>query len=269
MDLFFRKYGSGPALIIVHGLYGSGDNWISIAKELAPWFEVYNIDQRNHGNSPHSKEHNYLLLKNDLNFFMQKHGIDSAVLLGHSMGGKTVMHFSADFPQKVKAMIVVDISPRSYGDESENAPQSINHMNIINAMMAIDLEKANSRTDIDKMLSGSIHSKRVRTFLLKNIKRKDQDHFEWKINLETLKNSLPDIMDGLNPEKFRKRGGITSFPSLFIKGANSEYISDADYPVIKDIYPDAQIVSIGNAGHWVHAEQPELLVKNIRYFLNV
>jgi esterase len=267
MKLFFRKYGEGPPLIIVHGLYGASDNWITVARELADHYEVFIIDQRNHGKSPHSDEHNYMLLKNDLLDFMNEQGIKRAILLGHSMGGKTIMYFAADYPERVQAMIVVDISPRSYKSLDQPAPHTLDHMNIIQAMMNIDLAKAESRMDIDMMLADTVKSKRVRQFLLKNIQRKDQNKFFWKINLPALHLALPGILDGLDPEKFRKTGGVTGFPVLFIKGANSDYITDIDFPVINTIFPAAEIVTIKNSGHWVHAEQPELFIKNIKYFL--
>lgn len=268
MKLFYRKYGSGPPLIIVHGLYGASDNWISVARELASNYEVFIIDQRNHGNSPHSDEHNYMLLKNDLLNFMNEQGIKKAILLGHSMGGKTIMFFAADYPERVQAMIVVDISPRSYKSLDQPSPHTVDHMNIIEAMLNIDLSKAESRMDIDMMLADTVKSKRVRQFLLKNIKRKDQTKFSWKLNLPALQKALPGIMDGMNPDDFRKNGGVTGFPVLFIKGADSNYIDDVDYPIINTIFPAAEIVSIKNSGHWVHAEQPDLFIKNIKYFLD-
>ena len=269
MNLHFRKYGEGPALIILHGLYGSSDNWIGIAKELAEHFEVFVPDQRNHGASPHTREHTYDLLKNDLFEFMEQHNIKKATLLGHSMGGKTAMYFAKDYPLKVDNLIVVDISPRSYKSPDLPAPHTVNHMNIIMAMMQVDFSKVDNRMDVDVILAETIKSQRTRQFLLKNIKRKDQNTLSWKINLEALHNSLPDIMDGLNPVDVNKGKGIHGFPVLFFKGGDSDYISDPDFPVIQKVFPTAEIVTIPNAGHWLHAEQTELFLKNLKYFLAV
>ncbi|MBE0655212.1 MAG: alpha/beta fold hydrolase [Bacteroidales bacterium] len=269
MNLNFRKYGEGPALIILHGLYGSSDNWVGIARELADHFEVFVPDQRNHGASPHTKEHSYDLLKNDLLEFMEQHSIEKATLLGHSMGGKTAMYFAKDYPLKIDHLIVVDISPRSYKSPDQPAPHTVDHMNIIMAMRQVDFSSVENRMDVDMILAETIKSQRVRQFLLKNIKRKDQDTLCWKLNLETLQRSLPEIMDGLDPATVNKGRGINGFPVLFFKGENSDYISDPDLPVIQKIFPAAEIVTIPNTGHWLHAEQTELFLKNLRYFLAI
>ncbi len=269
MKLFYRKFGDGPPLIIVHGLYGSSDNWVSIGKELASGFEVFLIDQRNHGNSPHTEEHNYEALKNDLLVFMDDQKIKKAVLLGHSMGGKTIMYFAKDYSERIASMIITDISPRSYKIKGQPVPHTVDHLNIINAMMEVDFSKAESRMDIDMQLASTIKSQRIRQFLLKNVKRKDKQTFCWKLNLQTLRDSMPEIMDGLYPEEFTNGSGITGFPILFIKGENSDYISEADFPLIIKIFPASEIVKIPNAGHWLHAEQSELFLKNVKYFLGV
>src|SRR6056297_828170 len=124
MELNYRKFGEGPALIILHGLYGASDNWVSIARELAANFEVFIPDQRNHGDSPHTEEHNYEFLREDLYSFMEKHSIKKATLLGHSMGGKAAMFFATQYPEKIENLIVVDISPRSYVDKDQSVPHT-------------------------------------------------------------------------------------------------------------------------------------------------
>ena len=267
MELFYRKFGEGSPVIIVHGLYGSSDNWVTIGKELASEHEVFILDQRNHGRSPHSLEHTYLLMKNDLLEFMDKMNLDKAHLIGHSMGGKTIMFFAADYPERVASLIVVDISPRSYRSLDQPSAQTVDHLNIITALMNINLKGVSSRKDIDNQLRETIRSKRIRQFLLKNVERKDQENFRWQINLPALRNSMPAILDGLDIERFLNGNGITGFPVLFIRGEESHYINEQDYPLIKTIFPKASIVSIPNAGHWVHAEQQELFLKNVKYFL--
>lgn len=261
MELFFRKYGQGQPLIIIHGLYGSSDNWVSIGRKLAENFEVFIIDQRNHGKSPHSPNHNYQLLKNDLKDFMDQQSINEAILLGHSMGGKTAMFFAADYPKRVKQLIVVDISPRSY--ITTDSKQLLAHNTIIRAMYNLDFYGIESRQEIDDILAKSIPEIRVRQFLLKNIKRHKSGEFYWGINIKAIKHELPNIIDGLRKDQPEIKG----FPILFIKGRNSDYISDEDRNLISRIFPFARIETIPNAGHWVHAEQPELFLQKIRNFL--
>lgn len=267
MDLFYRKFGQGPVMIILHGLYGSSDNWVSIGKILSEHFEVFLIDLRNHGNSMHSKEHNYQLLKNDLYDFMVSNQIEKAVIMGHSMGGKAAMFFAADHPGKVQSLIIIDISPRSYKSLENSESQIADHMNIISSMSAVDFAIIKSREDVDKSLSKTIKSIRIRRFLLKNVHRKKDGSFEWKLNLQALHEHFPDILDGLDSNKFLNGNGITGFPVLFIRGEKSDYIMQEDLQIIKTIFPAADLVSIPGAGHWLHAEQPDLLIKTVNYYI--
>ncbi len=269
MELFFRKYGeAGPPLIIVHGLYGSADNWVSIARELSDRFEVFVVDQRNHGHSPHSDIHDYPAMREDLLEFMDLQGIKKAVLIGHSMGGKTVMSFAEAWPERVQALVSVDIAPKSYRNLALASRTAANHSNMIDAMLKLDLTKVHTREDADHALATSIGSERIRSFLLKNLRR-EGERFNWRINLKAFSDNLEKIFEGMDRETIAARGGITGFPVLFISGGNSEYIRAMDHQGIRDIFPTAEIVSIPGSGHWVHAEQPDLLVKTLRYFLDI
>ncbi len=261
MKLFFRKYGQGPPLIIIHGLYGSSDNWVSIGRKLAENFEVFIIDQRNHGKSPHTPDHNYKLLKADLLEFMDAQSIEKAIIIGHSMGGKTAMFFAADYPERVSHLIIADISPKSY--EYTNSNQLLAHTTIIRAMFNLDFYRINSRQEVDDILAKSIPENRIRQFLLKNIKRSKDNEYSWRINIRTIKNELKNILEGLNEDQTE----ITGFPILFIKGGNSDYIQKDDEKTIKKIFPFADIETIPNAGHWLHAEQAELFLKKISDFI--
>jgi len=261
MDLFFRKYGEGPSLIILHGLYGSSDNWVSIGKELAENFEVYLIDQRNHGRSPHAPDHNYDVMKEDLKTFMDQHSIDKAIIMGHSMGGKTAMFFAAEYPERISHLIVVDISPRSY--KTNNSSQLKGHETIIRAMYNLDFYGIENRQEIDDILSKSIPQTRIRQFLLKNVNRSKDNEYSWSLNLRALKNDLPGIMEGLDDNQPE----ITGFPTLFIKGEESDYILDEDEKFIKRIFPYADIETVSNAGHWLHAEQPEIFMQKVNNFI--
>lgn len=276
MKLRYRKYGdSGPPLIIVHGLYGSGDNWVSIARELSDRFEVYVLDQRNHGQSPHSDTHNYPVLRDDLKTFMDAEGIEQAVLIGHSMGAKVIMYFAVAWPDRVKALVSVDMAPRAYHELALESRTAANHSALIDAMLELDLPAMETREEVDRALSQKIGSERVRSFLLKNVERLKSGAFFWRINLPALRANLPRILDGLLAEENEgvggleeiPRGGIAGFPALFIAGENSDYIRIEDHKLIKALFPGAQILTIPGAGHWVHAEQPKLLLKNLDYFL--
>jgi len=263
LELFYRKYGEGTPLVIVHGLYGASDNWVSIAKKLSEHFEVFLIDQRNHGRSPHSKEHNYELMVQDLYDFLKRQEIEKAVLIGHSMGGKTVMHFAKEYPEKVDALIVLDIAPKTYVSVAKKA--SIHHYLILNSMRSIDFSKVRSRRDVDKQLAENLDNEALRMFLLKNIERDKDNRFSWRLNVEALYNHIDEIMDG----ELVANEPITGFPVLFVRGADSNYILDNDFEKIKEIFPYAELKTIENAGHWLHAEQPELLLKAIGDFLDV
>ena len=269
MELFFRKYGQGPTLIIVHGLYGASDNWVKIGKMLSNHFEVFIIDQRNHGRSSHHVNHNYEEMRNDLYDFMVFHSIDKAILLGHSMGGKTVMFFAQKYPERVNGLIVVDIAPKSYAVVNTSFKKTIDHATIISALQSVDFELVKTRNDVDNFLATKIPSRRIRQFLMKNLQRNKDNSFKWSLNLDALQSNLDEILDGMNEKEFEKGNSITGFPVLFIRGANSNYILDSDTALINKIFPYAEIVSIKDSGHWLHVEQPDLLFRSIEdFFLN-
>jgi pimeloyl-ACP methyl ester carboxylesterase len=267
MQLFYRKYGEGTPLIIIHGLYGASDNWHTVGKALAEHFEVYLIDQRNHGRSPHAPEHTYRHMCADLLELMDNLHLSKAILIGHSMGGKTAMRFAVSNPERVQALLVVDIAPKSYNNLRTYEHQTVDHQMIISTLSTIDLAKAESRLDIEHQLAERIASERTRQFLLKNLTRSVGGGFRWKLNIAALANNLPAILEGISLEDFVVEPESLGFPVLFIRGANSDYILADDADLILELFPYAETVTIPNAGHWVHAEQPRLLVKNILYFL--
>ncbi|MFC2115249.1 alpha/beta fold hydrolase [Bacteroidota bacterium] len=266
MELNYKKLGEGPPLIIVHGLYGCSDNWLSVGKALADQYTVYLLDQRNHGKSPHSKIHDYTSMRNDLVEFMDRHELSRAVLIGHSMGGKTVMFLAEAFPERIEALIVIDIAPTAYYSGRDEGQLSV-HEKIMDSMLAVDFKRVKKREDVDDQLARTIDSPRIRSFLLKNVSRSDEAGFYWNLNIPVLQQSLPKILDGLDAEKYSGGEEIAGFPVLFIRGEKSEYITDEDIQVIQQIFPMARVTTIPGAGHWLHVEQSALLVKTIRYFL--
>jgi len=247
MELFYRKYGKegGQPLIILHGLFGISDNWVSYGKRIATeGFEVFIIDQRNHGHSPHSDVFNYLALSDDLFDFIDEHEIDNPIIMGHSMGGKVAMRFALENPQFVKRLVVVDITLKSYGPR-------VNHKKIIEAMHRVDLSQAKTRRDVEAMLAEFIKEPRIRLFVLKNLYRTENNRFDWRINFEGISKNLDQMFDAIDTlAKFEK-------PTLFIKGGASDYITLEDFPQIRYNFPHAEIVTIAGASHWVHVEAPE------------
>ena len=265
MNLFFRKYGKGEPIIIVHGLYGSSDNWVSIAKELATNFEVFVIDQRNHGQSPHSDEFNYNVLANDLYKFMKAHNLNSATLIGHSLGGKTIMQFAKHYTSMVNNLIVIDIAPKSYRYSLSNKFEKLNHKQIIEALLSVNINEIKSRKEIDEKLSLIIKERRLRLFLLKNLKRKKDKSFYWTLNFKEINNNLKLIMEDVSFDVFKDIE--INIPTLFIRGSNSNYILDEDIKKIKNIFTKTELKTINNASHWIHAEQPKELIESIRKFI--
>ena len=265
MKLFFRKYGQGKPIIILHGLFGMSDNWVTIARRLSDRYEVYLPDLRNHGQSPHDEELNYDVMAADLFDFIKQNNIMFPDIIGHSMGGKVVMNFAIKHSNMLDKLIVVDIHPTVYTEHYE-------HMDLINAMQSIDLSAAHSFSDIDKSLSQFSNagerlqrvppvSLRVRQFLLKNILRKPDKTFGWKFNLDNIQKNLHLLLGGIASDtQYTKH-------VLFIKGGLSNYIKEEDYADIRHMFPNSEIKIIPRASHWVHADAPEEFLNIVCDFL--
>jgi esterase len=267
MELFYKKMGVGQPLIILHGLYGSSDNWHGIDKALSGNFEVYIIDQRNHGRSPHDPILTYQAMRDDLLKFMDQHNLWKVTLVGHSMGGKTAMFFASAFPHRISSMVIIDMSPRSYKSLSKPSTQVLSHLNIIQALLSLNLDEIRSRSAANKALAESISSENVRNFLLKNLIRKENNGFTWTFNIAAIQKALPHLMDGLDHGFLEKGQRISGFPVLFIRGENSDYILEEDEKSIANLFQNASIITIPGAGHWVQAEQPELFLEALNKFL--
>lgn len=264
--LDFQKTGQGQPLFILHGLYGSGDNWLTIAKELASFCEVYLVDQRNHGKSFHSEIHDYPSMAADLKRLMDHLDIGKASILGHSMGGKTAMHFAAENPSRITKLIIADISPRTYFDHPSDIRESRFHETILRTLSSIDLKKITSLGDADALLKATVPDKQLRQFLLKNLDRNKETGFRWKLNPEVLLKNLDNLNAGM--ESYIQNGiSFTQFPTLFIRGEQSDYIREPDLLLIRRLYPLAQVTTIKNAGHWLHAQQPALFISVVKRFL--
>jgi pimeloyl-ACP methyl ester carboxylesterase len=266
MKLYCRKSGSGNReIIIVHGLYGASDNWMSIASALSDKYRVLVPDQRNHGRSPQSEEHNYDLLANDLYELIKTETKGKVILIGHSMGGKTVMRLALKHPEVIEHLVVVDIAPKDYNTFTNYAEVTNNHQKILETLKALRPETMSSRKEMDNALKTALPSKQLRQFLLKNVKRNSNGSYYWQLNIDALINHLPEIMNGFS--QLDEGSKFNAAPVLFIKGEKSPYIKQEDTMSIIHYFPQAQIVTIPHAGHWVHSEQKDLFLKTLDYFL--
>lgn len=253
MRLNCRKYGSGPPLIILHGLFGSSDNWVTFAKSISDRFTVYLPDLRNHGQSPHSPVHDYGSMADDLAELADLLGLEKFFLAGHSMGGKAAIRFASNDSARLSGLLIADISPfRHPGDINTEFSM---HLAILDFMRSTDMSGIKSRADAEALLNERIGSERVRDLVLKNLKRESDNSFSWKINYTTLYNNIYTIADDAVPDS----GGIpeiSGFPVYFLKGENSDYITPDDIRRIRLMFPGAGIITIPGAGHWVHADNP-------------
>lgn len=253
--LHSKIIGEGTPFIILHGFLGMGDNWKTLGKHFADeGYEVHLVDQRNHGRSFHSDDFNYELLVEDLKAYCDEYGITTMILLGHSMGGKTAMLFATTFPDLVKELIIADISPRAY-------PQ--HHQVILDGLTALSGDKAalSSRGAADDFLSKYIKEIGTRQFLLKNLYWKEKGLLGLRMNLSALVQHIEEIGKPLSEEK--KYDGET----LFLKGEKSDYINEEDGNIIKSAFAKAQLTTIPNASHWLHAENPQVFLKEVLNFL--
>lgn len=264
MKLFFRKYGNGPPLVILHGLYGSSDNWVAIAKSLSDSFTVYLPDQRNHGQSPHSLIHDYDSMRDDLFELARDLKLKKFFLAGHSMGGKTAISFALKWPEMLNGLLIADISP--FNNENIRHSAYSEHLTILNVMLSIDLSKISSRKQAESILQEKIHSEKVRGFILKNLERTTGNTFTWKLNAKSLRKNLDKIMEGIERRTdFSQQ--ISGFPVIFLKGGDSDYLPSGDFRDIQNVFPAAEFIEVPKAGHWIHSDRPDEVVKNLKRLL--
>ncbi len=240
-------------MLILHGLFGTLDNWQTLGKEFSKTYQVYLIDLRNHGRSPHSEEFSYQLMTDDLLEFVEQHQLQDIYLIGHSMGGKVSMNFALQNPGKVAKLLVADIAPKAYPPH---------HDEIIAGFRSIDLNAIQSRQEADAQLAQNVPDIGTRQFLLKNLYRQDDNSFAWRLNLDAIERNLPYILGNIESETpFTK-------PTLFLRGGNSRYIKpEQDAAQIQALFPNSRIETIDNAGHWLHAEQPQEFYRLTMQFL--
>ena len=245
--------GEGKPFIILHGFLGMGDNWKTMAKHITTLgYEVHLVDQRNHGRSFHSDSFDYELLVADLKYYLEQKNIAKATLLGHSMGGKTAMLFAVTYPEKVKQLIIADIAPKAY---------PVHHDFILQGLQALDFSIVKSRKEAEEILKKYIPDFGVRQFLMKNLYWIHKGELALRINLESLVENITEIGEALP--------SLTVFEgkTLFLKGEKSPYIKEADKPLIDAHFPNNTIITIANAGHWLHAENSVAFFEAVKTFV--
>ena len=251
MLLHYKELGEGKPLVILHGLFGTSDNWQTHAKKLGEYYRVILVDQRNHGHSPWSEDFTYEHLADDLERLIVHLGIDQFTLIGHSMGGKTAMYYSQKYPTRLEKMVIVDIGIKQY---------PMHHNEIIKGIKSLDLTTISSRSAAEQAMIPFVDSYGVRQFLLKNLYWVEKGKLAWRMNVDVLEREMEEILAPIpNIEVWT--------PTLFLRGAMSNYILDEDWDAIEEVFPDATLETIGNAGHWVHSEQPEEFIEKVLGFI--
>ncbi|KAA6438676.1 alpha/beta fold hydrolase [Dyadobacter flavalbus] len=255
MQLNFKQFGeSGKPLIILHGLFGLLDNWLTIGKTISEHgYKVFLVDQRNHGRSPHEAPLSFPAFAADLKEFISQQHIQDPVLIGHSMGGKTVMEYALTNPGTYGGLVVVDIGPKPY---------PVHHQKILEGLNAMNLKEVENRNQADEMLSRYEPALGVRQFLLKNLYRKEEGGFAWRFNLPLLTSDIENI--GAEVRSDLK----VEVPALFMRGEKSDYILDEDWAGILKMFPNARLETIANAGHWIQADQPKSFVAALLEFMD-
>lgn len=257
INLNYKESGQGEPIVILHGLFGTLDNWQTIAKGLSENYTVFTLDLRNHGRSPHVEGvFNYEIMAEDVAEFMQKNWLHEARVVGHSMGGKVAMQLALNNPDFVKKLAVIDIAPKAYPG---------GHEAIFAALFSLDLATLTDRKVAEMLLMDKLgNDAGTVQFLLKNLSRRPENEgggFEWKVNLPVLFENYSEIMKGIESDfPFEKE-------TIFIRGGNSDYIKDADFQQLMTIFPKATLETVEGAGHWVHAEKPKELFEILNTFL--
>ncbi len=252
MKLHYRKLGEGKPLVVLHGVFGSSDNLFTVCKNISEQgFEVYILDARNHGQSPRADEFNYELLAADLNAFIEEHKLVNPAVLGHSMGGKTVLQFSQMFDNFSK-LIVVDIAAKGY---------SPHHSHIIEGLQAINLSTLTSRKEAEQTFSKYVTDLGEQQFLLKNLYRTENGGFDWRINVPVLAANAENVVASIPLTKKIDK------PLLLMRGGDSNYVSDRSVEDLQAYYTDLKLETIEGANHWIHATKPKEFVEGVVEFL--
>ncbi len=251
--LFYQIIGSGRPLLIVHGLFGSSDNWRAVGRALSDKRQIISVDLRNHGRSFHHQHQDYPQMAEDILQLVDSLGINQIDLLGHSIGGKVVMQFAKQYAHRLRQMVVVDIAPRHYPDT---------HSWIFKSLFSLNLDQYQQRSQLDAALASDIKDAAVRQFLLMNVEKNDEGSFRWRINLPALFDNYAALLSSVEPRQ------ALDVKSCFIAGGRSDHISAVDRQSIRQCFPDSEFAVIDEAGHWVHAEAPKAFCQIVEQFLD-
>ena len=255
MKLNYRKSGEGKPLFILHGLFGLSDNWASLGKVFSEHYEVFLIDLRNHGSSPHSSEWTYTAMAQDIKELTEDALPHSKInLMGHSLGGKTAMQFASMYPEKLDALMVVDMAPKEYPG---------NQFPFIDKLLKVDLSILKSRKEAEGELNKIIRDWATIQLLLKNIQWNEHEKLEWKFNLKIIAEQQDQI-----GKTFQLNTLPITIPTLFVRGEKSNYVKNEDEDQIKKLFPNSKLITIMGAGHWVHADKPTEFAQCIDDFLS-
>jgi pimeloyl-ACP methyl ester carboxylesterase len=261
---------TGPWVVFVHGLFGQGKNWTTIAKGLTDRHRVALVDLPNHGHSPWTDRVDYVDMAQLLAAEVERLG-EPVTLVGHSMGGKVAMQLALRRPELLRALVVVDISPTEYpvsGARTDDPQEELSPFaDFIAAMKALDLDALQRREDADRALRDAVPSRMVRSFLLQSLVREGLgtgDGWRWRLNLDLLQRDLETLRGFPEPAP----GAVFDGPVLWIAGANSHYVLPEDRERMDAWFPATRLVRVKNAGHWVHSEQPEIFLETLRRFLD-
>jgi esterase len=251
--LYSRIEGNGKPLLIIHGFLGMSDNWKSLGSQYAAQgFEVHILDLRNHGKSFHSDVFNYEVMAQDVLEYCNHHNLAKVSIIGHSMGGKVAMLFATNFPERVEKLIIADIGPKYYPPH---------HQDIFAGLNAVDFSKKPDRNEVEETLFPYIPDFGTRQFIMKNVYWVEPSQLGFRFNLKVFNDNIDEIGTALPENAF-----FTN-PTLFIRGGNSRYILDDDWSQIKEHFPNFELATIPNVGHWLHAENPKLFFEETLTFL--
>jgi esterase len=252
MKLAYREYGSGQPLIILHGLFGQSDNWNTLAKQFAAeGFQLFTLDQRNHGLSPHSESWTYQDMAEDLQEFIDDHRLVDPILLGHSMGAKTVMFFELAHPAIASKIVIADMSAREYEHH---------HKQVLEGLQAVKFDEISNRKEAEAVLDKYISDFGTKQFLLKNIYWKEDSRLAWRFNLDVIVKNYENVRVAVPPFK-------SNCEALIVRGERSYYVKDQDLADFNSRFPNNTLVTIPGAGHWVHAEKPKEFFEAVLPFI--
>ncbi|MDP0562986.1 MAG: alpha/beta fold hydrolase [Candidatus Endonucleobacter sp. (ex Gigantidas childressi)] len=252
MKLYANQWGQGQDVISLHGLFGSQQNLGTLNRSLAKEFRVHGLDVRNHGRSPHSDEMNYKLMAQDVIEYFDDRELHTVDLLAHSMGGKIAMTIALLVPERIRKLVVMDIAPVEYDHKCDD---------VLDGLSAIDLDAIKKRSDADTMLAPFVQNSDIRLFLLKNLYRDKNGSYQWLFNLKSIQENYYEIVKSPSSDQ------VFEGDTLFLKGEDSYYILPEHEGAVLSLFPNATVEVVLGAGHWLHAQQPEMVFNSINKFL--